>query len=808
MSAMRTAVMPALATLMAVACARAQTPATVDHDAQGNARHVFALADFEGGEGATVEDLDGRRVVVTGVEKATWTGTLHLPAGSFIITLEAWATNAGNDSIIFSLDGREEETRWFGGGQRQALAVLRLDEERDVPIVLRQREGPGTTLAAIIAEPEGAGLARIPVAVRPELAGRHPRIILTADTIPAIRARLNSDAQRDAWQELYAATARRAAQAPPEDPPNTEDPFRGFGDRLAAFAFAYAMQPDPDLLAGTKRWIEAVCAYPSWAGDVDLGAGHICFGLALAYDWLYDELTPEERAMIEERLTRQARILFEQSVTHTGGWWSSAWWQNHCWINHCGLSTAGMALLDVLQDEAQTWVDYVRARFDVTLRVFGPDGANHEGPAYSVYGTQWLLHYLETLRSFSGEDLYDNPYLQRYATYRLHVGMPDWENVVNYGDCPPTEWGPPVAHLRRLAAQYRDGHAQWLASRMAAARGWTGYDSWQSALWHDPTVAEQPPGDLPTWHWFDDLDLAVFRTGWGPDAAVAALKCGPPLGHAGIAHMHEMSEASMGAGHDNPDANAIYLWVGGGWRIGDPAAYTHDKATALENTITVAGMDQLGRSEWFAGEQYLSLPEQPHIVRAQSTDVADLAEGEAGPAYPAGADVSSFRRIMLFVKGAEPMLVLLDRIALAQPQPIAWYYHAFAPFEVEDDGGFRTGGDFPAFGRVRILGAVQPTMTAESVMVVSHNAQRRASGELEHKGEQVRIDLPAEGTLVRAVTVLGARPVELSMAERDGIVVAEVAGLTVAWHDDGTIELSGEGIYARFDPVGDPPEMR
>ncbi len=768
--------------------------------AQDAAEEVrLPISELDGGEGASAGQLDGRTVVVTGSTRATWTGALRLPAGRWLVSIEAWATNKGNDSIIFAFDGVEEQTRWFGGGHEQALAVLNLDAERDVPFVLRQREGPGTTLVALVAQRFGSGVRRIPVQMRPELAGQHPRIILSEESIPAIRARLMAEPQRARWQALLVRTKRRAAQAPPTDPPATEDPFRGFGDRLAAFAFAYTMDPDPELLANTKRWIEAVCAYPSWAGDRDLAAGHICFGLAIAYDWLYDELTPAERVMIEARLTKQARILFEHSVTRTGGWWSSAWWQNHCWINHCGLSTAGMALLDVIPDEGRLWIDYTRAKFDVTLRVFAPDGANHEGPAYSVYGTQWIVHYLETLRSFSGEGLYDAPCLRNYATYRLHVGIPDRLNVVNYGDCPPTEWGPPVAILRRLADEYGDGLAQWVAGEMASARGWDGYDTWQSALWHDAALAPTPPGDLPTWYHFTDLDVAVSRTGWGPGAAAAALKCGPPLGHEGIAQMREMDEASMGAGHDNPDANAVYLWADGGWLIGDPAAYTHDKETALENTLKIGGHDQLGRGEWFVGEQYLPLAEQPRIVRVRSTGVADLVEGEAAPAYPVEAGVESFRRIMLFVKAGDPALILLDRIALREPAQIEWFYHAFEPFAVDGDA-FSTGGEHAVFGRIAALGDGQPALLAEQVMAVSHNAKLRAAGTLEHKGEQVRATLPAAGTLVRAVTVLAGAPVELNVAKADGHVEIEAAGARVLWYDDGAIELIRDDAWARFDP--------
>ncbi len=756
------------------------------------------IADLDGGEGATLEQIDGRDVVVTGASKATWTGSLDLPAGRWIVSLEAWGTNKGNDSIIFSFDSADEQVRWFSAGHSQRLTVLDIAEQRDVPFVLRQREGPGTRLVAVVAEPFGADVRKMPVEIRPELVGEHPRIILSDETIPAVRERLTSEPRRELWEPLLERTLHRAAKAPPEDPPNTEDPFRGFGDRLASFAFAYTMQPDPELLANTKRWIEAVCTYPNWAGDRDLGAGHICFGLALAYDWLYDELTPTEREMIEGRLAKQARILFEHSVTRRGSWWSSAWWQNHCWINHCGLSTAGMALLDVIPDEAQLWIDYVRAKFDVTMRVFAPDGANHEGPAYSVYGTQWILHYLETLRSFSGKSLYDAPCLQNYATYRLHVGMPDWRNVVNYGDCPPTEWGPPDSILLRLAAEYQDPIAQWLWAQMASARDYNGYDSWQSALWHDADLPPLHPGPEPTWHHFDDLDLAVARTSWGPRAAVAALKCGPPLGHAGIRHMREMDEASMGAGHDNPDANAVYFWADGGWRIGDPAAYTHDKETAHENTVKIGGHDQLGRAEWFAGEPYIALPGQPHIVRVQSAGVADLAEGEAAPAYPEEAHVESFRRIMLFLKAGDPALLLLDRIELEQPQKIEWFYHAYEPFAVTETA-FSTGGDYPVFGRIQAVGDTQPELAAEKVMAVSHNRKLREAGTLEHKGEQVRATLPATDTVVRAVTLLATDTVDLSVQESEGGLAIEAADARVLWSDNGAIELERGEAWARFD---------
>ena len=78
--------------------------------------------------------------------------------------------------------------------------------------------------------------------------------------------------------------------------------------------------------------------------NVDLSASWLLFGYSLSFDWLRDYLSKEEKELIETKLLRQARIMYEYAIKEQGDSWSTNYWQNHNWINFTGLAAAGYLL--------------------------------------------------------------------------------------------------------------------------------------------------------------------------------------------------------------------------------------------------------------------------------------------------------------------------------------------------------------------------------------------------------------------------------------------------------------------------------
>lgn len=62
--------------------------------------------------------------------------------------------------------------------------------------------------------------------------------------------------------------------------------------------------------------------------DLDLDAAYTIHGTAIAYDWLYNWFTEEERRIIREKLAYQARLMFEASFLERM-YWARTVQQNH-----------------------------------------------------------------------------------------------------------------------------------------------------------------------------------------------------------------------------------------------------------------------------------------------------------------------------------------------------------------------------------------------------------------------------------------------------------------------------------------------
>lgn len=643
------------------------------------------------------------------------------------------------------------------------------------------------------------------VAFPKELRACHPRVFIDAAGVAAFRKKITNPVMAPLWAAFLRDAAASAATTPPSNP-RSENEVRPIGDRLPRIAFACLITRQPQYLAGARKWIHAVLGYPMWATDIDLGASHVTFGMALAYDWLHDDLSPEERRQMETALLKHGRLLLARSVKYPTAWWGAAYFQNHCWINHTGIATAAMALFDQDPAEMQGWLDYTRSRFQMTYRHLGIDGGYHEGPAYLNYGTEWCLYYLEALRSISGEDLGDMPYLQNLARHILDTTMPDGRNIANFGDCDALGWGPDDCILAWLAARKKDGHAEWLRRKARSQFvHQLAFNSPFALLWLDPSVAPQSPDDLPTCGLYADLQLVVMRTSWKDDAAAVAFHCGPPGGLHIVKEWASFPHAAPTFGHSHPDANSFLFWSDKQWRIGAPGGYTRCKQTHSENVWMVGGQGQRGSDqEWFEPASYF-VPglAQPHLIRVATSPAADYVIGEAAPAYEAGCKLTEFKRHLLCVKGSKPYVVVYDRLRASEPQSWAAYLHTFGKIAVADNHSFSAAGcpppteewlrlpslpDFTtAYGVV--LGPAGTTLDAHALKVIGH-----PSNKAEERGFELLAQPPGTSAATWLITVVGAEQRDVSREGSDREPAVKVGTDQIVWDADGNVSLNGKPV--------------
>lgn len=527
--------------------------------------------------------------------------------------------------------------------------------------------------------------------------GIHPRLYLNAQRVERLRQAIQTT-HKALWEEVRQQADGYVRKGPPaylaQDSSGNEQLWqREVGNAMPYLAVCYLLTGEQRYLDSARAWALASCGYPTWGlgstDCMDLAAGHQMLGLALIYDWCYQGLDEEARRTIREALTKRAGRMFEGGATGSA-WWHRSYLQNHLWVSVCGLGAAGIALFDEVE-EALLWVGLAQDKFRRTNEVLGPDGASHEGVGYWGYGVEYLLKFMALDAELLGNDMHDRPWWRNTAMYRLYMALPRqaWtsrNNIVDIADCPRSNWYGPDYLLRRLAALFRDGHAQWLANEIDSANVENAAARWLNLIWYDPGVAPQPPTDLPTLRHFEDLGLVSARSDWSGGESLVVFKCGPPLGHEAAATLGY----DAGAGHVHPDANHFVVFADGEWQVRDDGYLS--KATSQHNTLLVDGRGQVGEgSMWFQGADALKAGALPKILRAGSTPQLDYIIGDATTAYPASSGLKRYVRRLLFLK--PDVLIVVDDIATDGARDLELRFHPEQKRAQRDENTYTVAGN-------------------------------------------------------------------------------------------------------------------
>jgi len=370
----------------------------------------------------------------------------------------------------------------------------------------------------------------------------------------------------------------------------------------------------------------------------------------------------------------------------------SHWWETAAgaWIRADVVTASGSCDQLPLPPEMnpQTWLDqavkeigYVRALLDGV-----GDGSWHEGIQYQNYGLTMMLPFLYNLRRLEGIDLYPSKYLANYPAWRIYNNMPGTiDSILSYADF-ETWWGNSYDAqniLRFIASEDHDGQAEWMAQQLinVDGRGVSG-TPWEvfEFLYYDPTIAPEPPTNLPLSRVFPDGDELIWRTGWSQNDLIFALKTGAFGGRFGFDTFTKAifpwaapcTGCTFNVGHDHADANTFYLARGGQWLA--PETNGDGKTdTSFHNTILVDGQGQL----------IPAVSDYPDSGKFVGTDGAlktevdtvnfDFAISDATQRYQNIGDMQDFTRDVLFVKPG--YLLMFDHLAAASAHQYQWISH-------------------------------------------------------------------------------------------------------------------------------------
>lgn len=173
--------------------------------------------------------------------------------------------------------------------------------------------------------------------------------------------------------------------------------------RMVSVSWAYKMTGERKYLEYVENNLATISSLENWNPNHFLDVGEISTAVALAYDWLYNDLKESTRKMTLRALKEYA-LEISRSDNKDYTWWYS---KKHNWNQVCnsGLVSAALAVYESCPELAQEVLDdAVRTNRQTVEYSYGPDGAYPEGPGYWMYGTAYQIQILTLMESVLGTD--------------------------------------------------------------------------------------------------------------------------------------------------------------------------------------------------------------------------------------------------------------------------------------------------------------------------------------------------------------------------------------------------------------------
>ncbi|MCY7388910.1 MAG: DUF4962 domain-containing protein [Burkholderiales bacterium] len=524
---------------------------------------------------------------------------------------------------------------------------------------------------------------------------QHPRLWLNPEEVSTLGKRVQADPAYCAWSAFMDTAVRPWANRVPIDAPQ---PYPGNKRTPALWrkmyidcqellyavrhlAIAAKVLGDAELLAKARQWLLHVARFDVSGATSraynDEAAFRIAGALAWGYDWLYNDLSEDERAEVRTalgyRLEEVATHVIDHARIHVFPY------DSHAVRSVASVMVPACIALLGEHPRAKEWLDFAIDYYDTLYSPWGgASGGWAEGPHYWTTAMAYLIDAGNLLRKHTGHDIYKRVLFQNTGSFPLYTKAPDTTRACfgddsTLGDLPSLKVG---YNMRHFAAVTGDGHLQWYFERICElAKGTEGefynYGWWSFAFdelqyQHDfPAVASKEPSDLPQMRYFQDVGwVAVQRDMHNPDEHLQfGTKCSP---FGSISHSHGDQGAFLLFAHGEELAIQSGYYVG----FGTTMHRNWRRLTKSKNAILIDGHGQ------YAGaDKSLQIQSAGRVLEArEQTDGTVFISIDPTQAYRHDVPyLRSYSRDFHLIRGRQ--LLVVDEVELSQEGQVQWQMH-------------------------------------------------------------------------------------------------------------------------------------
>ncbi|HEY4373056.1 MAG TPA: heparinase II/III family protein [Burkholderiales bacterium] len=415
----------------------------------------------------------------------------------------------------------------------------------------------------------------------------------------------------------------------------------------------------------------AIAAWPpqgatSYA-NTDTVAMEVAWILAVTYDWLHDELSPQQRLLVQAAITGRAAPAF---AALAGPRCSFA---PHPYDSHGAHIVAQVAAIGALLtgevDAARDWLQYAGPLYAHFLSPWGGEhGGYANGTSYALWDNDSMFFMWDVLARTTGLDLTQKAWARNFGQLFAYF-MPPGAPAGLFGDGAEAQLNEEWARIALdYAARVPSPLMRWYTGQVQGGDG-----SLQWSLLAPPAPAPGPvPPDLP-------LALLMPSTGW---TAMQASRAKPspfsvyfkssPYGSFNHGHADQNSFVIHAGGEALTGASGVFDWYASPhWR----QWYAQTRAA---NAITYDG----GQGQMLGPRGDGLLQASGRIVDFYTDAQADVVVGDAAAAY--GPGFSRATRALVYLR--PHTVVVFDDIETGTAHQWEWNLHTEKSMSQGADG--------------------------------------------------------------------------------------------------------------------------
>jgi len=439
---------------------------------------------------------------------------------------------------------------------------------------------------------------------------------------------------------------------------------------------------------------------------------------AIAFDWIYDALSPEERILYGNALGSWLRFFTDKPeiLLKWGHWeYNQTWGPIHLNIMNArdaltqklfiGLAIAGAGTK--YEADAQSFLDSWNKRVPAEcLPAFNRmGGVWSESYGHGAYGPVTVIPYaFHAWRTATGIDLF-----KQMQPSGFPVEEPRWVAYTMMPHNQRTAWiddgdGSKPTAFDRAAPMLRDGLSQWFSD--------TGRNDlrerWQRVACYNPAIPSTPPDSLPLGYLFPGAGHVYMRSSWNdPNATWAFFGCGPQFagharddeGHFLICNRGALISRQGGQGHNDDDNYAGGSLIFNIVTIFDPEEkFRRDKGNENDGGLLrhVYESDGLPR-------------ERGHIVAFEHNGNYTYVAADITKGYN-DKKAREVTRQFLYLRGEREFFVVFDRVIATRPE-FRRHFFLHVPTEPQRDGNTLSWLSSPeADGEMKVLSSGRSRM--------------------------------------------------------------------------------------------------